>query len=426
MDFMEVLRATGQEDALLKLSQEVVEMLFQTFGEDGTDHPLFRMLGLDPETFDTKVELVRKSRKMGDEHLEDSELAQILSLLFEISSEKIGPAFTPELEEQVLAMRRSWRQNDTSTLPSQFEPLEADKCAAGLSLLENVLFAKISSSAGAKLDATRDTVINLMADAGLTRDIVRVLFELPTGIAGANMPAAFNTPMAITRAAVKKPDILVFNSVLGQIEQDRQRFLIERLRSLMPDCTLVVIDEKLEHGDLFSQTIEMEDGRFSQDGVSASEERSDNAATADLNRKQRELGNTEMFRGLPRKQLRLLAFGAKWYSAKAGDYVFHQGDDGSDGAYLILEGEAGIYAPQPNADDILITTSGPGTLVGELALIRKVPRALDMKAHTDLSALRLGEQEFLAVVENDAKTAYKILQTIAGYVGVAPSNKEDD
>ena len=39
-----------------------------------------------------------------------------------------------------------------------------------------------------------------------------------------------------------------------------------------------------------------------------------------------------------------------------------------------------------------------------------------MLAETDLTCLRIGEEEFLAVVENDAATAFKLLQVVAGYV----------
>ena len=83
---------------------------------------------------------------------------------------------------------------------------------------------------------------------------------------------------------------------------------------------------------------------------------------------------------------------------------------------MILEGEAGLYLPQEGEEDRLIATVGPGRLVGELGLIRHEPRALSMTAQTDLRCLRIGEEEFLAVVENDASTAFKLLQVVAGYV----------
>ena len=75
-----------------------------------------------------------------------------------------------------------------------------------------------------------------------------------------------------------------------------------------------------------------------------------------------------------------------------------------------------MLLPQKDGDDTLIATSGPGKLIGELGPIRNEPRALDMRAKTDLTCLRIGAEEFLAVVENDASTAYKLLQVVAGYV----------
>ena len=39
-----------------------------------------------------------------------------------------------------------------------------------------------------------------------------------------------------------------------------------------------------------------------------------------------------------------------------------------------------------------------------------------MVAESELKCLRIGAKEFLAVVENDAATAFKILQVVAGYV----------
>ena len=50
-------------------------------------------------------------------------------------------------------------------------------------------------------------------------------------------------------------------------------------------------------------------------------------------------------------------------------------------------------------------------------MIRGEPRALSMVAGSDLKCLRLGKDDFLAVVENDAATAFKLLQVVSGYVG---------
>lgn len=117
----------------------------------------------------------------------------------------------------------------------------------------------------------------------------------------------------------------------------------------------------------------------------------------------------------PSQQLRLLAFGSKWYSAHPGEVIFSKDDDPGDGAYMILSGQAGLYNPDGKDGEVLVAEVGPGRLVGELGLIRNVPRALTMRANSDIEALRLGAEEFLAVVENDAATSFKLLQVVAGY-----------
>ncbi|WP_420011923.1 cyclic nucleotide-binding domain-containing protein [Tateyamaria sp.] len=96
--------------------------------------------------------------------------------------------------------------------------------------------------------------------------------------------------------------------------------------------------------------------------------------------------------------------------------MFHKNDDPRDGAYMVIDGEADLLLPQEGADPRLIATVGSGALVGELGLIRGEPRALDMRAKSELTCLRISEEDFMAVVENDAATAFRLLQVVAGYV----------
>lgn len=96
--------------------------------------------------------------------------------------------------------------------------------------------------------------------------------------------------------------------------------------------------------------------------------------------------------------------------------MFNKGDAPKDGAYVLINGTADLFQPRSDDKDELIATVGPGALVGELGLIRDEPRALSMVATSDLKCLRVGAEEFLAVVENDAATAFKLLQVVAGYV----------
>ncbi len=423
-EFLKLLQELGIEDRILRMSREVIEMLNQTFGVDGTDHPLFQQLGFSADDFTRNVELFSKSRDVGLANMEQEEKQKMLSLPFQVSAERIGAGFTDELKQSILELRHNEAEKLAEWTAVYFAKFREDRFAPGMTVLENAIFGKLSASAGPRGEQIRDIVAQTLADAGMKQEVAELLFAVPTGIGGAGLPSAFAEPLAISRAAIKKPDVLILNRCLANYEEGQAAETIANLRELLPNTTFLYLEEEFEDADSFDLVLELEHGRLKDSGVAAIED-TDNAASADLRRKMRALASADMFNGLSRRQMRLLAFGAQWHSAPEGEYIFHMGDDPADGAYLILEGEAGLGYRTPDGQAHLVAEAGPGTLVGELALIRKEKRALDMYAKTDLEMLRLGESEFMAVVENDASTAFRILQAVSGYVG-APKQKADD
>jgi len=413
--FLGQLRDLGLDETLVALTRDVIEMLRQIFGLDGTDHPLFRKLGLEAATYEAAVELVERTRETGAAGLDDEQLASLLAVPFVISAEQIGPAFSDELKDRILELRHSHSHKLMERLNDVFAPLDPDQFAPGLTVLENALFGKVSQIGGARSDEVRKLVADVLAENGARPMVIELIYDIPVSLGGQNLPAALSEPLAFTRATIKKPDILILENALASYGMETQIAVFRNLRALLPDTTIIYLNEQFQTPGVFDMYVEIRQGRVVSDQI-ASESEGEGAASADLVRKLRALEQTPLFSGLDRRQLRLLAFGAQWYRASAGEVVFLKDDQPTDGAYMIIEGEAGLYLPQEGGPDQLVTRVGPGTLVGELGLIRKEPRALSMVAETDLTCLRIGEEEFLAVVENDAATAFKLMQVIAGYV----------
>lgn len=414
-EFLGQLKQLGLDEGLVSLTRDVVEMLRQIFGMDGTGHPLFRKLGLDVEAYEAAIALVDRQGPGDIAGLSREELAQLLIVPFTISAEQIGPAFEDGMKDRILSFRSSHGESLLKSLGASFVPFSGDSFAPTLTVLENALFGKISDAAGGKADEVRKLVSDLMVREGLRDQVVELIFDMPIAVGGQGLAASFAEPLAFCRATIKRPDILILDSAMASYDLETRVAVHKNLRKLLPDTTLIYLASGFQNPDVFDVFYELRQGRLVSDeaqAVAASE----GAASQDLASKLRALEQTELFSGLNRRQLRLLAFGARWYEAKDGEVVFLKDDVASDGAYMILEGEAGLYLPQEDEKDRLIAKVGPGRLVGELGLIRQEPRALSMIAESDLRCLRIGEEEFLAVVENDASTAFKLLQVVAGYV----------
>ncbi len=95
------------------------------------------------------------------------------------------------------------------------------------------------------------------------------------------------------------------------------------------------------------------------------------------------LRSVSVFDPLPLPALEQLAAGLESLDVAAGTPVFEQGDAG-DGCYVIESGTAEVVG-----DGSRIATLGPGDLVGEIALLREVPRTATVRALTDLRLRRL-------------------------------------
>ncbi len=414
-EFMAELRHLGLEETLVQLTRDVIDMLRQIFGLDGTDHPLFRKLGLNVDTYETAVDLVEKTRSGNASDLSADDMASLLIVPFLISADQIGAGFTDELKDRIVELRQSHAADLLQSLGDLFVPFDEDVFTPGMTVLENAMFGKISDASGGRADELRRLVGDVLAENGAQQLVIELIYDIPIALQGQNLPGVFAEPLSFSRATVKKPDILILDQALASYDMETQKSVYRNLRALLPDTTVIYLNDSFENPDVFETYFEMQQGRIVSD-ESATDVEEDSAASADLNRKLRALEQTPLFSGLSRKQLRLLAFGARWYTAPAGEVVFLKGDEPTDGAYMVLDGEAGLYLPKDDGDDQLIAKVGAGTLVGELGLIRQVPRALSMVAESELTCLRIGEEEFLAVVENDAATAFKLLQVVAGYV----------
>jgi hypothetical protein len=95
---------------------------------------------------------------------------------------------------------------------------------------------------------------------------------------------------------------------------------------------------------------------------------------------------------LPLPAIEQLARGLEPVDVPAGHVVFHQGDVG--GHYFVIESGAAEVV----GDGQVVSTLGPGTGFGEIALLRRTRRTATVRATSDLRLRALRSDHFLPVV----------------------------
>jgi CRP-like cAMP-binding protein len=123
------------------------------------------------------------------------------------------------------------------------------------------------------------------------------------------------------------------------------------------------------------------------------------------------LSAVSLFQGFTQDQLRLLAFGADTMRLAEGRRLYLEDDD-ADAAYVVVSGRISLFREQ-QGDEAPVATVGPGSILGEMALIADTRRLTSAAAATDAVVLRLNRKMFRRILEEYPERAAALRERIA-------------
>jgi len=112
---------------------------------------------------------------------------------------------------------------------------------------------------------------------------------------------------------------------------------------------------------------------------------------------------------LGRTALRILAIGAESRYVHDGEALFHAGDT-ADGGYVVQEGSFDLRPIGAGGPEIV---AGPGTLLGELALLTETSRPATAVAREPSTVIRISRGLFLKMLEGYPDAAHTLREQIA-------------
>lgn len=131
-------------------------------------------------------------------------------------------------------------------------------------------------------------------------------------------------------------------------------------------------------------------------------------------------------------QLRLLAFGAETRAYRARQVMFRQGDL-ADSGFVLTEGQVRMTISEDGID-VQSQVLGPGSLIGEMAMLAETRRVAMATAVEDVRAIQIRRVLFRRVLDEYPELAAKMhahmssrlagmvadLETVSGMIDRAP------
>ncbi len=126
------------------------------------------------------------------------------------------------------------------------------------------------------------------------------------------------------------------------------------------------------------------------------------------------LASVPLFAGMEHDALRLMAFAAERADISAGTVIFSAGDT-AEGGVVVVSGTVELL--RPSEGDDAVRTVGPGSLLGEHALLAETTRPVTARARTGVTLLKIPRALFSRVLEEYPANAVTIRRRWAAQLG---------
>jgi signal transduction histidine kinase len=123
------------------------------------------------------------------------------------------------------------------------------------------------------------------------------------------------------------------------------------------------------------------------------------------------LRRVELFSALDDADLDRLLTRVERVELEPGELLFEEGAVG-DRAYVVESGELEILKKARNRE-LLVTHSGPGAVIGEMAILQAMPRSASVRAATTSHLLAIDGDAFRVLIEESPHAARAMLETMA-------------
>ncbi|MGF1521871.1 MAG: Crp/Fnr family transcriptional regulator [Leptolyngbyaceae cyanobacterium] len=127
------------------------------------------------------------------------------------------------------------------------------------------------------------------------------------------------------------------------------------------------------------------------------------------------LGSTQIFQGLPEAQLAALAQLARAQSYGKGDFIFHQGDEGS-GFFIVQSGHIKVFQLSASGREQILHVFSPGDHFAEVPALDGKCFPASAAALEKAEVLFFPRQLFLELLEQNPALAINMLKSFARHL----------
>jgi hypothetical protein len=268
---LQVLHGTGLYELLLRTGHKVAETMVELFSGLPPGHEFFAQYSfIRQEDLPQFEAILQRAGEVGLKELEESERLALISLTFPLIATRHRLGLIDEsFEARVVEARRYFAANLPAHLERAIEFFDPGRYNAAASLQDNILFGKIVTGQAEATVRITALVRELLDELGLRPLVVTIGLDYHVGVGGARLAIADRQKIALVRALLKRPELLVVDQAVAAMDPTTQLRVLEGILAERKGRGLVWVVQRPDIAERFSVVLVMERGKLAEKGAFA-------------------------------------------------------------------------------------------------------------------------------------------------------------
>ncbi len=267
-----ILKSEGLLDDLEVMAVNIAQTMVEIFADLPPGHPFFEQFSfIDYDDLPEFRALIGRTEKGGFKSLSEDEQARFLALPFRYIKGRHRLDLSDESSESFEARILKARRAILERLPSKdgsgpvafYDP---DTYNAAASLQDNMLFGRLAFGRAQAAEIVGAAMTEVLEKQNLRQSVIEVGLDYDVGLAGKRLTQTQRQKLAMARAIIKNPDLLIVNQAFAGMDDATRQRILDRVLASRKDRGVIWALQDKKNARVFDRVLEMEGGRLVRDG----------------------------------------------------------------------------------------------------------------------------------------------------------------
>jgi putative ABC transport system ATP-binding protein len=266
-----VLRETGLHELLVRTGHKVAETMVELFSGLPPGHEFFAQYSfINQDDLPQFEAILKRIDDVGLKGLEEAEIRQLLALPFKLIAARHRLGLIDEgFEARVIEARRHFAEKLPKALAGAIEFFDPARYNSAATLQDNILFGRIVTGQAGAVERITKLVREMLDELGLRPAVVRNGLDFQVGVGGARLAVPDRQKVALVRAMLKRPVLLVLDQAAAVLDPVSQQRVVQQVLAEREGQGVIWVLSRPEYAENFGVVLVMERGRLVESGAPA-------------------------------------------------------------------------------------------------------------------------------------------------------------